>query len=131
MARAAGEFDVKMIPRTAQSDDEPTIGRMLLDKQYHGDLSGPSKGDMLANHTESTGAAVYVAVERFAGTLHGRRGSFVLAHVGTATRDGQKLDVIIVPGSGTDELSGIHGTMAIRIENKKHYYEVDYTLPSA
>jgi hypothetical protein len=131
MARAAGEFDVKLIPRTAQSDDEPTIGRLLLDKQYHGELSGPSKGDMLANQTESTGAAVYVAVERFSGTLQGLKGSFVLAHVGTASRDGQKLNVIIVPGSGTDELTGIEGTMTIKIENKKHYYEVDYALPTA
>ena len=65
MPHAVGQFDVKLIPRTPQSDDEPTIGRLLLDKQYHGELSGPSKGDMLSNQTVSTGAAVYVAVERF------------------------------------------------------------------
>jgi Protein of unknown function (DUF3224) len=131
MPHAAGEFDVKLIPRTPQSNDDPTIGRLLLDKQYHGDLSGPSKGDMLSNQTASTGAAVYVAVERFAGTLQGRQGSFVLAHVGTATREAQKLNVIIVPGSGTEELAGIEGSMTIRIADKKHFYEVDYVLAGA
>jgi hypothetical protein len=131
MPHAVGEFDVKLIPRTPQSDDEPTIGRLFLDKQYHGELSGPSKGDMLSNQTASTGAAVYVAVERFSGTLQGRSGSFVMAHVGTMTREGQKLNVIIVPGSGTDQLAGIDGTMMIRIADKKHFYEIDYTLPDA
>lgn len=131
MPHAAGQFDVKLVPRSPQADDEPTIGRLLLDKQYHGELEGPSKGDMLSNQTASTGAAVYVAVERFAGTLQGRTGSFVLAHVGTATRDAQKLNVIIVPGSGTDQLTGIEGTMMIKIVDKKHLYEVDYSLPNA
>jgi len=131
MPRAAGQFDVKLIPRAPQSDDEPTIGRLLLDKHYHGELNGPSKGDMLSNQTVSTGAAVYVAVERFEGTLQGRAGSFVLAHVGTASRDAQNLTVIIVPGSGTDQLTGIEGTMTIRIVDKKHLYEVDYALPGA
>lgn len=131
MPRVTGEFDVKLVPRAQQSDDEPTIGRLLLDKHYHGELDGPSKGDMLSNRTESTGAAVYVAVERFAGTLKGRRGSFVLAHVGTATSDGQKLSVMIVRGSGTEQLAGIEGTMNIRIENKKHFYDIDYALPGA
>jgi Protein of unknown function (DUF3224) len=130
MPHAAGIFDVKLVPRSPQSDDEPTIGRLLLDKQYHGELDGPSKGDMLSNQIASTGAAVYVAVERFAGTLQGRQGSFVLAHVGTATREAQKLNVIIVPGSGTDELAGIQGTMNIKIVDKKHLYEVDYELPN-
>ena len=42
---ATGPFDVKMLPQ----DDKTTDGitRMLLDKQYHGDLEGTAKGQML------------------------------------------------------------------------------------
>ena len=128
---ASGEFDVTLSPRAPEAGQESSIGRLVLDKHYHGDLDGPSRGDMLSNQTESTGAAVYVALERFTGVLRGKRGSFALAHLGTMTPQEQKLDVIIVPGSGTDELAGISGTMSIKIENKKHFYEVNYTLPDA
>ena len=131
MMHASGEFDVTLAPRESQAGDDSSIGRLVLDKHYHGDLDGPSRGDMLSSQTESTGAAVYVAIERFTGVLRGKRGSFVLAHLGTMTSKDQKLDVIIVPGSGTDELIGISGTMSIRIENKKHFYDVSYTLADA
>jgi len=35
----------------------------------------------------------------------------------------------VVPDSGTGELAGIAGTMRIRIEERKHFYEFDYELP--
>lgn len=123
--RANGTFEVKLSPQ-APGDD--ALGRMTIDKQFHGDLEAKSQGQMLAAGTAVTGSAGYVALERVAGTLHGRTGSFILQHSGTMTRGVPTLTVTVVPDSGTDELVGLAGTMSILIENGKHSYTLEYTL---
>jgi len=42
---AVGPFDVKLIPQ--EDKTESTLGRMTIDKQYHGDLEGLAKGKCL------------------------------------------------------------------------------------
>jgi hypothetical protein len=127
--RAAGAFDVKVIPLTLEDKTAPaTQGRMSLDKQYHGDLEASAKGEMLTAMAEQ-GSAVYVAIERVTGKLNGRSGSFVLYHTGLSKRGAQELTVTVAPDSGTGELKGLAGKMTIVIEGKKHSYVFDYTLP--
>ena len=129
MTRAKGTFDVKLAPLPAyDTTDGTTLGRMSVDKQYHGDLEGTAKGEMLSAMTSVKDSAVYVAVERFTGTLSGRRGSFVLHHTGIMNRGAQKLTVTVVPDSGTDQLTGISGTLNIINSEGKHLYEFDYSL---
>src|ERR1035438_1508931 len=77
---AAGTFEVKLKPQTDENVGDPTIGRMSLDKQFHGDLEATSKGQMLAVQGEVKGSAGYVAMERVTGTLDGKTGSFALQH---------------------------------------------------
>ena len=114
---------------TPQSTD-PVLGRMTADKQYHGDLDGTAKGEMLTGMTAVKDSAVYVAVERVTATLGGRRGSFILSHIGTMTRGAQNLSITVVPDSGTDQLTGIAGKMSITIDKDgKHFYDFEYTLP--
>lgn len=128
--RIRGEFDVQMIPQPA--DDAAAgryIGRMWLDKHYHGELEGDSQGQMLAFRGVVAGSAGYVAMERVEGTLGGRRGSFVLQHSGIMDRGTPTLSLQVVPDSGSDELSGLVGTMKIDIADGKHYYDFDYSLP--
>ena len=69
-----------------------------------------------------------MAIERVTGTLSGRKGSFVLQHSGTMTRGTQHLEISVVPDSGTGDLAGLTGTMSIRIEGGKHFYELLYNL---
>ncbi len=130
---ATGPFDVKLAPQTiADSTVAATIGRMSIDKRYHGDLEATGKGEMLTAGTgvpNSSGG--YVAIERVSGTLHGRKGTFVLQHSGTMTRGAPQLSVTVVPDSGTDELVGLTGTMMINIGGGKHSYDFEYTLPPA
>jgi hypothetical protein len=64
------------------------------------------------------------------GTLHGRRGTFVLQHSGTMTQGAPQLVVSVVPDSGTGELVGLAGTMQIDIADGKHSYVFEYTLPA-
>jgi hypothetical protein len=129
MPTAKGPFDVKITPQ--ESAPDAPVGRMLLYKEFHGDLDAIAHGEMLAAHEPLTGAGVYVAIDRVSGTLHGRAGSFLMAHRGIANADGQQLDIVIVPGSGTGQLEGMTGTVGIDIVEKKHFYTVDYTLPAS
>jgi hypothetical protein len=75
---AQGTFDVKVSPAADGASAGSAIGRFLLDKQFHGDLEGTSKGEMLGANTSVKGSAGYVAMEEVTGTLKGRKGSFVL-----------------------------------------------------
>ncbi len=127
MPLAKGEFDVQTIPQ-AQEDPAVSIGRLLLDKKFHGDLEAASKGQMLAAGTSVPGSAGYVAMEMVSGTLEGRAGTFVLQHLGIMNRGAPQLAVTVVPDSGTGELVGLKGKMTIVIAGGKHFYEFDYTL---
>ena len=57
---AKGTFEVKLEPQVDDKVGEPTVGRLSIDKQFHGDLEGTSKGQMLAVSTEVKGSAGYV-----------------------------------------------------------------------
>ena len=127
--RASGPFEVKLTPQAPDDKSEnATVGRMLIDKQFHGDLEAISKGQMLAFTTAVKGSAGYVAIERVSGTLHGRTGTFVLQHSGAMTRGEPQLNITVVPDSGTDQLIGLTGKMAITIADGKHSYDFEYTL---
>lgn len=126
--RATGTFDVTLTP---QPTDASPLGRMRIDKQFHGDLEGTGRGEMLAFSSDVEGSAGYVAMERVTGTLHGRRGSFVLQHSGTMERGAQHLQLTVVPDSGTGQLTGLSGSMQIIIAEGTHSYVFDYTLPDA
>ena len=127
--RAMGAFDVKLSPQTSDEAEGNSLARMSIDKQYHGDLEGTGKGEMLSAGTNVKGSAAYVAIERVTGTLHGRKGSFVLHHLGIMTRGEPHLSVRIVPDSGTGELVGIAGQMDIIIADGKHSYDLEYYFP--
>ena len=100
---ARGSFEVQITPQAQDQAEGSTLGRMSLDKQFHGDLVGTGKGEMLTAGAD-TGSAVYVAIERVTGMLHGRAGTFVLLHNGAMTRDSQQLTISVMLDSGTGEL---------------------------
>jgi hypothetical protein len=129
-AHASGPFDVKVTHQDDNSSD-PLLARMTLDKHYHGDLEGTGQGQMLTAGTNVTGSGAYVAIEKVAGTLKGRSGTFVLQHSGTMTQNKPQLTITIVPDSGTGQLAGISGKMTITIAaDGKHTYELQYALPA-
>jgi len=123
---ARGSFDVKITPQSPTTD--PSLGRMDLDKTYHGDLEAHATGTMLTSMGAGQGNAAYVAVERVTGTLAGKTGSFALVHKGIMDAGAQSLQITIVPASGTGELTGISGTLAIDIKDGSHFYTLNYSL---
>jgi len=127
-----GTFDVKLTPvPMTEGVGVATLARQTVAKHWSGDLEGTSAGEMLAAMSPVKGSAGYVAVERVTGTLHGKRGSFVLQHTGVMTRGAPSLVVTVVPDTGTDELAGMTGTLKIIIEGGKHFYELEYSLSGA
>ena len=126
---ARGRFDVKVTPIPMGDAGTGRFNRLLLDKQIEGDLEGTSEGEMMGADSPVQGSAGYVAVERVTGMLHGKKGSFVLQHKSSMRKGADfKMDITVVPDSGTNELAGIAGTFTIIFEGKNHLYEFDYTL---
>jgi hypothetical protein len=126
MHHAHGTFTVDLHPLTPAPAEG--LSRYSSNKQIHGDLEATSKGEMFGAGEYTKGAAGYVAIEVVTGTLNGKHGSFALQHFATIDASGPKMQVIVVPGSGTGELKGIAGTFTIKIENAQHFYDFDYTL---
>ena len=127
MHHAHGTFTVKVTPLTPAPAEG--LGRFGIDKEIHGDLEATTKGEMYTGGDFKTGAAGYVAIEMVTGTLVGKHGSFALQHMASVDASGQKMQVFVIPGSGTGDLKGIAGTFTIIIADGKHSYDLDYTLP--
>ena len=130
MQHATGTFEVTITPVQPAADAAPGApGRMLLAKIFHGGVEATGAGEMLATMTpEQSGA--YVALERVTGSVDGQVGSFALLHRGVMDRGAQELSITIVPGSGTEALSGIAGVFHLTIESGVHRYDLEYSLPA-
>ena len=132
MKRASGSFEVSVQPlANAEVSSDPLLGRFLLTKKFSGDLDARARGHMLSAGTPVKGSAGYVAIDHVAGSLDGRKGSFVLQHSGSMKRGVPTLSVMVVPDSGTDELTGLTGTLSINIVEGKHFYDFLYSFPAS
>lgn len=128
--RATGEFEANLQPLDAFAEGREgiSLGRMSIEKVFHGDLEATSRGEMLTATTKVENSAGYVAIEQVDGTLHGKQGTFVLQHAGIMDRGENRLILEVVPDSGTGELAHLSGEMAIEIEGGKHFYAFEYSL---
>ena len=125
---ATGTFEVKMTPQDDKTGDA-SMGRMTFEKQWQGEIQGTSTGQMLTGGDVKTGSAGYVAIEKFTGSVKGRKGTLIFQHSATMTAGKGDLTITVVPSSGTEELKGITGQLTIKIENGKHFFDFDYSLP--
>ena len=130
--QAKGEFEVTRIPQEELEIGEgATIGHSRFEKRFRGPLDAISVVHMLAVMAPVPGSGAYVAMERIEGSLDGRRGSFFAQHNGVMDRGKPSLDLTVVPDSGTDDLLGLRGRIAIDIVDGKHFYTFDYDLDDA
>ena len=127
MATARGPLDV-----TTESEppfleqDGLKLNRNVVRKEFSGDMVGTSSAQMIAAFTGTLGSAAYVAIEHFTGSVDGNSGSFALQNSGVMNRGDAQLTVMIVPDSGTGELTGISGTLEIDNDVGEHSYVLDY-----
>ena len=126
-----GKFDVTLNPLEtfAAGVEGLMLGRLSIEKTFHGDLSAKSRGEMLSAKTTVKGSAGYVAIEQVEGSLSGKKGSFALQHFGIMNSGQSRLILEVVPDSGTRELVGLSGSMEIKIESGQHFYVFEYQLP--
>jgi hypothetical protein len=120
--RATGTFTVKAFTPT-ELKPEPDIttglpvGVATLEKHYEGDVTGRSATLFTAAFDQGTGVGTYVAMESFEGTLHGRDGTFNFVHSATTSGTDRTAEFfMIVPSSGTGELTGITGTGGMAVD---------------
>ena len=120
----AGIFEVQLSP---QNDETAPTGRMIINKQYQGAMSGSGVGQMISKRTEA-GIAIYYAIEEFAGSIDGLEGGFTLIHQGFMSEKESSLDINILEGSGYGQFANISGTMTIIQDDDTHQYELKYEL---
>lgn len=124
-----GKFQIKATP---QAGDEAlqTIGamRMTFDKDFKGSLEATSVVSMIGLMNKELGSGAYVALERVVGKLEGRTGSFCLQHSSTMNRGTPTQKISVIPDTGSGELAGLSGEMAIDIVDGQHFYTFEYEL---
>ncbi len=124
-----GTFEIQMTPEPPySSEDGIALGRMHFTKQFAGELTATSTGEMIAARGPIATSAGYVCIERVTGMLAGKHGSFVLQHNGVMDRGAASLSCTVVPDSATGELVGLRGKVTIDIIDKRHHYAFDYEL---
>lgn len=123
MPEAKGTFEITSEPLApAESTTAIGAGRLAFKKTFHGDLEGTSVVEMLGIMDAAKGSGAYVALERFTGSVLGRKGSFVLMHSSAMHRGVPEQRIAVVPDSGSEQLEGLRASMVITVVEKKHHY---------
>jgi hypothetical protein len=133
--RAAGTFTVKafvpaeLVPGPAVTTGTP-VGVATIEKHFEGEVAGRSSTLFTAAYDQATGVGTYVAMESFEGSLNGREGTFNFAHSATTSGSDRSAEFfVIVPTSGTGQLTGVTGTGGLAIdEDGTHRIWFDYDL---
>ncbi|HWE88677.1 MAG TPA: DUF3224 domain-containing protein [Pseudonocardiaceae bacterium] len=97
---------------SAPDETWPEVGRTHGEKTFTGEITGTSVLAATMTSVEG-GPAVYVAIEKYEVEFDGLKGRFLVAHRATKNGDVQDLSLLIVPGSGSGDLTGITGTAEI------------------
>jgi ABC-type sulfate transport system permease subunit len=104
-----------------------TFGRVTMRKTFTGALAGTS---VLSMTSAAVGEAPvgYSALELVTGTLDGRTGTFVLQHSGVVDDGAPSPSGVVLPGTGTGQLSGLRGTLTIEHDESGPVLHLDYQL---
>ena len=86
----------------------PALLEIRLSETFAGDINGESPVRALQVLRDDRSASM-VSVQRFRGSLGGRRGTFVLQGSEIVENGTIKATWFVVPGSGTGELAGLRG----------------------
>jgi len=116
-----------------QTEGGPVLSRVSFVHAFSGDIEGEGTLEYLMAIGEG-GAASYVGLERVRGRLDDREGTFVLQHAGTFERGMATVTWVVVPGSGTGALRGLHGRGGFTTGHATSYgvtLDYDFAEPEA
>jgi hypothetical protein len=114
--RATGRINITKIEQTPYDETGgPKILEIEATEEFIGDLAGVGAVRFLFVSRDD-GSASFAGVERFKGTLDGRSGTLILQNAGTLERGEVSGTWFVVPGSGTEEFTGLRGEGGFRTE---------------
>ncbi len=112
----------------SEGEDLPRLTRATVEKAYTGDIEGNGRVEYLMMYRRD-GSAAFVGLERVAGRIAGRTGSFVLQRPGIFESGEAKESYFVIPGSGTGELRGMTGGGNSAVgHGPEHPFTLDYEL---
>jgi Protein of unknown function (DUF3224) len=91
-----------------RQDGGPGLTEIHVTESFTGDIVGDGTARFLQT-AFADGSASFVGVERVAGSVAGREGTFVLQDAGTVQGSTVSGKWFVVPGSGTGDLTGLRG----------------------
>jgi hypothetical protein len=114
-------------------DGGPRVAYAHATMAYSGLIEGESVCDLLlyyAGEGYDGGGTTSPSFERFAGTVDGREGTFIVRHEYGFDAKGIQSTFTVVPGSGTGGLTGIDGsgTVGGALGEEKMAYTFEYTF---
>jgi hypothetical protein len=124
--RAEGQFAITSWEQVPYDEEAagPKLGRATVRKTFQGEFSGESTAELLLCGDDEGGIA-YTALERVVGRIGERAGIFLLLHGAMRGETGGPVGRI-VPDSGTGDLRGLRGTVAIRHDEQGAVFTLDY-----
>lgn len=106
----------------------PKLTRATVTRTYTGEIEGDSHSEYLMMY-RNDGSAAFVGLERIAGRIGGKNGSFVLERTGVFEGGQAKERYTIISGSGTGELAGIRGEGTSSVgHGMEHPFVLTYEL---
>ena len=111
-----------------EAEGQPKLTRASVTRTYTGDITGEGQVEYLMAY-RSDGTASFVGLERIAGRIAGRDGSFVLQRTGVFEGGQAKESYSVVPGSATGALQGLTGAGQSSVgHGLEHPFALDYQL---
>ncbi len=104
----------------------PVLARIHLKERFTGDIEGEGIADGL-QAANADGSASLVAMERVAGKIAGREGTFLLQVAATVMNKKMSAEWFVIPSSGTAQLAGLRGQGGFRADlGKSGHATLDY-----
>src|SRR5262245_7960788 len=121
---ASARFAIKSWDEKPWSD-APKLTRATVMKTFTGDIEGESQVEYLMMY-RSDGSATFVGLERIAGRIGDKTGTFVLQRTGVFENGQAKESYAVVTGSGTGQLHGLRGSGSSAVgHGMEHPFSLD------
>ncbi len=130
MTKATGTFEIISLNEdpVEEREDGGKLTRAWGDQTFSGDITGDGAVQWVALYRGDKTARL-VGLQRIAGSVGGRKGSFVIEATSDFSGASSKGTWTVVAGSGTGDLAGISGSGSFEAAGGKSVtYELDYTL---
>ena len=112
-----------------QATGEPRLTHAGGTQSFSGDIEGSGSIEWLMCYLPA-GTARFVGLQRIDGSMHGRRGTFVIEAIGVHDGTASQARWRIIEGTGTDDLTGITGQGGFDASGGRTVkYHLDYRLP--